>query len=80
MSLLRLFRPFCLAAALSLPGLAVAETAFPDAFQALLAKGQTTEAAAFAKARLDQSPGDAQARFALGAAQFLARSRAWGRG
>jgi hypothetical protein len=39
--------------------------------QAALYAGQTGQAASAAKSRLADVPGDAQARFALGAVQFL---------
>lgn len=56
----------CLAAA---P--AWAEADFATQFQTLLASARTGDAAALATERLAAAPGDAQAQFALGAAQFL---------
>jgi len=44
---------------------------FVSDYQAYLGKGQTEAAAAHAGARLSEMPGDAQAQFALGTAQFL---------
>lgn len=53
------------------PGAAHAEVGFPDAFQARLAAADIAGAEALARARLVADPADAQAGFALGAAQFL---------
>lgn len=56
---------------LAAPMPVIAEEDFVAAFQADLYAGQTARAEALATARLGAAPDDAQARFGLGAAQFL---------
>lgn len=52
-------------------GPAAADPAFVEAFQTALYQGQTASAESAARARLAAAPEDEQARFALGATQFL---------
>lgn len=68
----RLFRGLVLAAGFTalLPTSGRAD--FITDYQVKLAAGQIADAAALAQTRLDAAPDDAQARFALGTAQFLA--------
>ena len=62
-------------------GAAVAqEPPWPEAFAQRLYEGRTEAAAALARDRLAQGPGDAQALYALGAAQFLQAVERLGQG
>ena len=69
MHLPRLFAAAAFALALAAPS--VAATDFIDTFQIDLYGGRLADAEAAATARLAVTPDDGQARFALGAAQFL---------
>lgn len=58
----------------------LAEPSFEVAYAELLAKARIADAAALARDQLTKEPGDRQAAFALGAAQFLAAVEGLGQG
>lgn len=73
-------RVWALCAALVWAGVAAADDGFVAQYQALLDGAQVGAAEALARDRLAADPGDAQARFALGAAQFLGAIEGLGQG